>query len=1102
MKYFYPKYLLFVIILIVGFCRQNSLNAQFYSGSQMSFGKNRIQYDDERTWTYFRFKNFDTYFYADGKALAIYTSSFADKEIKRLSKYLGFALDDKIKFIIFNDLSDLKESNIGLLTNEEYNIGGETYIVNNKVFIYFNGNHKHLESQISKGIAQVFLNQIMYGGSFSSTVKNSVLLTFPDWFSNGFVSFMAEEWNTEIDAAVREGFLSGRFKDFKRLSKEEQTIAGHSLWKYINDKYGHRALSDVLFLSKINRSVESGFLYVLDKPYAKLMEDWQNWYLTKYKVEATLGFTPPESPYFKRVSSRKKYSQPRISYDGKYMAVVENEIGRVKLKIVDIGTKKSKVIEKYGYKLDEKVDYTYPVCAWAPNTNYLTYIIENKGDIIMVHYDVAERKKKKKYLNNFDKILSISYNSRGNLLVMSAVQKGQSDIFIYNIASNTIKRITYDIYDNEEPVFVNGGNGILFSSNRISDTLKIDIETGKNVTLDTLKGNSNHDIFFYDLHNNNPVLKRVTETPLANETQPQYLGFNQFAWLSNQSGIYNLMVGKFDSVISYIDTTVHYKHIAKAKIGTNYFQNIKAINISSSADKLVEIIPFNDRDIFYIPKLPDFKNFEGLKDVYTTFMLSEIYKERKRIANLTRKSAIEDTSNIKPVEQEPAPVKKKFNVLYVGQSGDSTSIIDVNNYNVGKPNKDDYTSQEYELQTSEQLYRPINYEVQYSITELVSQMDFSYMNLSYQPFTNPSTPIFNNQGFAAYMKFGVMDLLEEYRVVAGVKLSPTFSGNEYLFSFSNLKKRLDKEYTLHRMVLSDINELGYISDYVHEGFAKFGWPFDNVRSLRATFSLRNDYLVQKAIDHLSVVEDPVSTNRGGLKLEYIFDNTRNPSLNILYGTRYKIFAEYYQPLKDLKENTYILGFDFRKYTRIVGKFIWANRLAGSTSFGTQRLIYYLGGVDNWMFPNFNSNIQIDKKQEFIYQTTATNMRGFDQNIRNGNSFLVLNTELRLPPFALLSKKPIKSDFLTNFQMIGFFDVGTAWSGPNPFSDENSLFRQEFYQKPITVIIINQNDPIVAGYGFGIRSRIFGYFVRADWAWGIQNGYRQKTKFYLSLSLDF
>ena len=60
------------------------------------------------------------------------------------------------------------------------------------------------------------------------------------------------------------------------------------------------------------------------------------------------------------------------------------------------------------------------------------------------------------------------------------------------------------------------------------------------------------------------------------------------------------------------------------------------------------------------------------------------------------------------------------------------------------------------------------------------------------------------------------------------------------------------------------------------------------------------------------------------------------------------------------------------------------------------------------------------------------MRGFDQNIRNGNSFMVINSELRLPVFKYLLNTPTRIGIIDNFQVVGFGDVGTAWSGPSPF----------------------------------------------------------------------
>jgi len=55
---------------------------------------------------------------------------------------------------------------------------------------------------------------------------------------------------------------------------------------------------------------------------------------------------------------------------------------------------------------------------------------------------------------------------------------------------------------------------------------------------------------------------------------------------------------------------------------------------------------------------------------------------------------------------------------------------------------------------------------------------------------------------------------------------------------------------------------------------------------------------------------------------------------------------------------------------------------------------------------------------------------------------------------------------------------------------------------VKVTLDSNRNPIVTGFGFGARAQIFGYFVRADWAWCIENNYILPRIFYLSFSLDF
>jgi hypothetical protein len=136
---------------------------QFYNGHKMNFGKNRVQYSDFY-WEFYRYKKFDTYFNQFGRELAQYTADFALKEIPRLERFFNYNIDKRIIFIIFNKLSDFRQSNIGLITGQdEYNIGGVTTISRNKVFLFYEGSYIKFEEQITAAIAKVMINEILYG---------------------------------------------------------------------------------------------------------------------------------------------------------------------------------------------------------------------------------------------------------------------------------------------------------------------------------------------------------------------------------------------------------------------------------------------------------------------------------------------------------------------------------------------------------------------------------------------------------------------------------------------------------------------------------------------------------------------------------------------------------------------------------------------------------------------------------------------------------------------------------------------------------------------------------------------------------------------------
>jgi len=90
-----------------------------------------------------------------------------------------------------------------------------------------------------------------------------------------------------------------------------------------------------------------------------------------------------------------------------------------------------------------------------------------------------------------------------------------------------------------------------------------------------------------------------------------------------------------------------------------------------------------------------------------------------------------------------------------------------------------------------------------------------------------------------------------------------------------------------------------------------------------------------------------------------------------------------------------------------------------------------------------------------------------------------------------------------FPFTTFFDIGTAWHGLSPWGDDNPLNTVQVNSGDVISLNINYfRNPLLMGYGTGVRATILGYLVKFDYAWGVENGKVQDSRFYFSIGADF
>lgn len=1055
----------------------SAADAQFYNGSNQTFGKNRVQHDDY-FWYYFKYPNENIYFYAGGRKVAEFTAQKAPIIQKELEAKFDYGLNDKVRFIIYNKLSDYHQSNIDYV-DESYNTGGETQLSGSKVFLYFEGDYNKLEQQIRRGLAYVIINKMMFGDNWKEVVKNSALLAIPEWYTNGLITYASHPWDPEVANRVRDGYVSGKYKQFNRLENREAEFAGYSIWRYIEQVYGPKVIPNIVYMARVSRNVESGFLFVLGLSIKELIRDCFAFYQAEAEI-AEDNKVMPEEEYALKAARRKEFYQLKISPDGQKIAYVSNSLGRYKVYIQDLETGDRKVVFRGGTKLYRVMDLSSPLLTWSPDGDILGIIAEKNADTYLNLYNVDSEERIKRPIYQLEKVLSVDYSSDGKKLLFSAMNRGQTDLYEFSIASSAMKQLTDDIYDDLDAQYLLNSRDLIFVSNRPNDSLNSD----KNSLLDFQK---NKDIFILRREAAGKSLIQLTNTPELDERQPLERKNNEYYYTAAPNNLKNRYKAMRDSAISRIDTAFHYRYFTRVEQITNYKRNIEESDYASEADQFVELMYYEKKFRVFKEHVPDLDK-EGMKEEkapeeepgmfkdYESMM--EVYYEAKPIGPDSTRERIDIYNYQFSFSKNAQEKQEKSRFLVIDTSA----------------------SKKPQLRAIPQQR---NYSVNFTATNLVSAMDFDFANQLYQPFNGGP---FVNPGMGALLKVGVLDLFEDFKLEGGMRYGLGGNNTEFFISLDDRKRRLDKRYTYQRQHITYVNDFSAERLHINKLSYEAKYPFSETFSLRGTASVRSDRLVFLSTDINRLNRNDEYEIRVGAKLELIYDNTRVKGLNLYHGTRFKLFAERYQMTSLFDQDLNVLGLDFRHYQKIHRDMIFAIRGAWSTSLGAQKLIYYLGSVDNWVVitdrERFDRQTQIATDQNYRFQTIGTNMRGFIQNIRNGNSFAVINSEIRWPVFKYFSNRPLKSEFATNFQLVAFGDVGSAWTGWNPYSESNQFNTYVIEKAPLTIYLDNKKDPIVASYGAGLRAKLWGYFVRLDYAWGVEDRRVQQPITHLSLGLDF
>ncbi len=1115
----------------------------------VEFGKNRIQYQKFK-WKYYQTENFSAYFSQDGLGLGKYAAQVAELELPSIEEFVEYGLQRRINLVVYNNYDEMQQSNIGLGIDWQQT-GGLTKLVNNKMVVYYDGNHDNLRRQIRQGIAKVLVENLLFGDDLGEIAANQALLDLPKWLTDGYISYAAENWNTTLDDDLRGVILAGEYKNFYQFAFEKPDLAGHSFWKYIADKYGKNKTTYFLYLARVYRNLNNASNKIAKKKFKKVLADFM---------------VDMQDVYFKDIRGRRNTPRGQLSIAEDISAkkdfirfnanpvprsftyaLVEFKQGRYEVVLMENFVNK-KVLLKLGVRSREEMKHpNYPLLAWDGKGTRLAVLYNEEGKTKFFVYDLVNRVKLWKHeIDKFDQIQDMKYMLDNNTLVLSAVRSGQSDIYVYKIDKQSFDQITNDVYDDLDPSFVAFPNktGILYSSNRPSAQAAS--------SDDSLPG-KRFNIYLVDNWNKSETkqISKLSNLKYGNARYPSQYNTSHFTFISDENGINNRYAGFFTTERAGLDTLVFIgdemlRNPARQDVdsllkewGKNDIDSVGYVSVTLDSSYVFPLSNYqssmletrtagDNQQVSEVVKLGDTKLLYRLKVDETTLRRRNVNaKPTEYFRKLIEEEKKAQRKEAMPQVKNDTLTKKQDDFFNSEFKDDKTE-----NNQTGQPQPEAKETVLGKAKVFE--YRPAKFFTDYA----VAGFNNNVLVTRFQPYAGGAGPIqlSNNDAFNGMIRMGISDLFEDWKISGGIRLSPNLNNNEYIITGQYLKRRIDYGLTYYRNVtkysqtltdpsgipLTDITSKVYSNLYQ----ATISYPFNKVRSLRMNVGIRSDKEVVHGNDWVpeTLTYPDFKQTYGLAHLEFVHDDAITPAMNIWNGFRGKIYIDVNARIKSSAApggadhpTIFNAGFDARHYLPIYRNIIWAVRGAADFSWGNEKMIYYLGGVDNWLMFGSNQKVNSDgsikyryfnesntpaQDVEYTYQSLAVNLRGFLQNVASGNNAMVINSEIRVPVFSTFFNKPINNAFLRNFQLVQFVDLGTAWNGAYNKLERPGVFYSQAGNPVAVKIKAGGVGPFAGGYGFGARSMLLGYFLRFDAGWEMNGFFKGKPKLYLAMGLDF
>jgi len=439
------------------------------------FGRNKVQYDG------FEFQvletpHFDIHYYPEEGVAIQDVARMAERWYERYARFFQHEFEGRKPLVIYADHPDFQQTNT-LQSFLGESTGGVTESLKNRVIMPMTGSYQDTDHVLGHELVHAFQYNIAQSGPGSGMVGMSRL---PLWLMEGMAEYLSVGREDPLTAMwIRDATRRDDIPTVEQMTRDFRYFPyrfGQAIWAYLAGVYGDDVVAS-LYRSSLRRGWEPALASILGLDPEGLSEAWAQAIKADYLPLMEGRDAPSEAGTLilsPETGSGSQNLAPSLSPDGQRLVYMsEKDLFSFDLFLADAGS--GDVEKKISHSATsphfDALRFVDSSGSWSWDGTRLAYVVFADGDNEMVLVDSEKGKVQEQIeIEGMGAIQGPSWAPDGRTIVFSGSKGGLTDLFLYDLETETTTQLTRDRFADFQPVYSPDGRTIAFTTDRSPET--------------------------------------------------------------------------------------------------------------------------------------------------------------------------------------------------------------------------------------------------------------------------------------------------------------------------------------------------------------------------------------------------------------------------------------------------------------------------------------------------------------------------------------------------------------------------------------------------------------------------------------------------------